>query len=71
MLRAVLFLAISASSVAFADASKDAVAGAPGARMVHAPKLAHALVDRAPVVKDEPSASKTAPLVPLPSSKLK
>jgi hypothetical protein len=66
MLRALILVALS-SSVAFADASKDAVAGA----VVHAPKLAHSIVDRAPVVKDDPSASKTAPLVSLPTSKLK
>jgi hypothetical protein len=73
MKRFALLLAFSccaagASSTAFADASKDAVAGAVMHGEVKLPREAH----RPPVmVKDEPSTSKTAPLWPMPASKLK
>lgn len=68
MKRLVLFLVLVAPAVALADASKDAVAGA----VVHGEiKIQKEEKPRVPVVKDEPTASKTAPLVWLPSAKQK
>ena len=76
MTRLTLLACLAFSTVAFADASKDPVAGAP-ATVVHGdvkiqrPSTASDDKSRLPPVKDEPSATKTMPLVSLPASKLK
>jgi hypothetical protein len=57
MKRLVLILAFVSPSLAFADASKDAVAGAVMHGEVKVPSKDE---KKAPVVKDEPTASKTA-----------
>jgi hypothetical protein len=65
MKRLVLILAFLAPSLALADASKDAVAGAVMHGEVKVPKDEK----RTPVVKDEPTASKTAPFAFLTAPK--
>ena len=68
MKRLVLILALVSPSLAFADASKDAVAGA----VMHGEvKVQKDEKQRVPVVKDEPTASKTAPFAFLTAAKTK
>jgi len=67
MKRLCLLAILAAPSLALADASKDAVAGA----VMHGELKVPRDEKRVPVVKDEPTASKTSPLVWLPSAKQK
>lgn len=67
MKRFVLLAILMAPAAALADASKDAVAGAVMHGEVKVPRYEK----RVPAVKDEPTASKTAPLVWFPAGKLK
>jgi hypothetical protein len=72
MQRFALLLALALSSVAstaYADASKDALV--TGAVLHGEIKVQKDDKTRLPPVKDEPSASKTSPLVRLPAAKLK
>lgn len=67
MKRLVFILALVSPSLAFADASKDAVAGA----VMHGEVKVQKDEKRVPVVKDEPTASKTAPFAFLTAAKTK
>jgi hypothetical protein len=67
MKRLFLILALVSPSLAFADASKDAVAGAVMHGEVKVPKDEK----RTPVVKDEPTASKTGTFAFLTAAKQK
>jgi hypothetical protein len=66
-MKALALILIFAPSLALADASKDAVAGV----VIHGDTKVPRDDKRVPNVKDEPTASKTAPLFWLTASKTK